>query len=183
MDDRVFAAERVRAPRKDNSNRAEQMALSEVPAAFGIRGGTTMFGTNLVARRSKPEQIADQAWEHLLATVNSAGESVRGAARDTARSARRSTSHLAGGASNRVNSVADEAWRRATAASAALAGRRPGLPWLWIIGAVGVGATIGWAAGSSARALIAREGTDPGTTEGVEFVELAPPIASVRLNN
>ena len=108
-----------------------------------------MFGTNLVARRSKPEQIADHAWEHLVSTFNSAGDSVRGAARDTARSARRGTSHLADGAGDRVNSVRDEAWRRATAASAALAGRRPGLPWLWIIGAVGVGAAIGWAAGSS----------------------------------
>ncbi|MGW4461678.1 hypothetical protein [Micromonospora sp. NPDC004704] len=142
-----------------------------------------MFGTNLVARRSKPEQIADQAWQHLQATFGSAGESVRHVARDTAHSARRGTSHLADGAGDRVSSVADEAWRRATAASAALAGRRPGLPWLWIIGAAGLGAAIGWAAGSAARAVIAREGADPSTTESVEFVEVTPPNPSVRLHN
>ena len=42
-----------------------------------------MFGTNLLDRRSKPERIADQAWEHLLSAVSYAGDSVR----DTARSA------------------------------------------------------------------------------------------------
>ncbi|WP_121156278.1 hypothetical protein [Micromonospora pisi] len=142
-----------------------------------------MFGTNLVAHRSKPEKITDQAWAHLQSTFGSAGDSVRDAARHTAHSARRGTVHLADGASNRVSSVKDEAWRRATAASAALAGRRPGLPWLWIIGAAGIGAALGWAAGSAARAMIAREGDEPGTSEGVEFVELSPPPnASVRMN-
>ena len=28
-----------------------------------------MFGTNLLDRRSKPERIADQAWDHLLSAV------------------------------------------------------------------------------------------------------------------
>ncbi|MEK8109823.1 hypothetical protein NKG94_45990 [Micromonospora sp. M12] len=52
-----------------------------------------MFGTNLLDRRSKPERIADQAWEHLLSVVNSAGDSVR----DTARAARHNSSDLADG--------------------------------------------------------------------------------------
>ncbi|MFK3981862.1 hypothetical protein ACI2K4_15985 [Micromonospora sp. NPDC050397] len=168
-----------------------------------------MFGTNLMARRSRTEQIADQAWEHLQSafgsagdtvrhsvrsagdtvrdatrhTVHSAGDTVRDATRHTVHSARRGTSHLAGEAGDRVGAMRDEAWRRATAASAALAGRRPGLPWLWIIGAAGVGAALGWAAGSAARAMIARQGEDPATAEAVEFVELTPPPNTVRLNN
>jgi hypothetical protein len=142
-----------------------------------------MFGTNLMARRSRTEQIGDQAWEHLVAAVNSAGESVRGATRDTAHSARRTTSDLASGAGDRVNSVADEAWRRATAASAALAGRRPGMPWLWIIGAAGVGTAIGWAAGSAARAMIARQGAEPGTTESVKFVDVTHPNSPIRVDS
>lgn len=142
-----------------------------------------MFGTNLMARRSRTEQIADQAWEQLQSTFSSAGDSVRDATRHTVRSARRGTTHLAGEAGDRVGAVRDEAWRRATAASAALAGRRPGLPWLWIIGAAGVGAALGWAAGSAARAMIAREGEDPGTAEAVEFVELTPPPNTVRMSN
>ena len=38
-----------------------------------------MFATpKLLDRRSKPERVADQAWQHLLSTVESAGESLKG---------------------------------------------------------------------------------------------------------
>ncbi|PWU59979.1 hypothetical protein DLE60_13530, partial [Micromonospora globispora] len=65
-----------------------------------------MFGTTLLERRSKPERITDQAWQHLVSAASSAGDSVR--------SARRSGSDLADGASELVGSAADEARRRAT---------------------------------------------------------------------
>ena len=69
-----------------------------------------MFGTHLLDRRSKPERIADQAWEYLL--------SAAGSAKDTARSAGQRTSHVADDASSvvgsAVGSAADEAMRRAS---------------------------------------------------------------------
>ncbi|MFC5944206.1 hypothetical protein, partial [Micromonospora harpali] len=107
-----------------------------------------MFGTNLLERRSKPERIADQAWQHLASAVASAGDSVR----DTARSARRSGSGLADEAGDLVGSAAEEAHRRAVLAFDALAGRRPALPWALLVGAALAGADAGWAAGSGGRA-------------------------------
>ncbi|MFD0822815.1 hypothetical protein ACFQ0D_31835, partial [Micromonospora zhanjiangensis] len=83
-----------------------------------------MFGTNLLERRSRTERIADQAWQHLVAAVTSAGDTVRDTARDTARSAKLSGTDLADEARDRVGSAADEAWQRATRAFDALAGRR-----------------------------------------------------------
>ncbi|MEV4724774.1 hypothetical protein AB0K29_14110, partial [Micromonospora humida] len=68
-----------------------------------------MIGSNLLERRSKPERIADQAWHHLLSAVDSAGDSVR----DAARSVRDSGLADAG---DLVGSTADEARRRATLA-------------------------------------------------------------------
>jgi len=132
-----------------------------------------MFGTSLLDRRSKPERIADQAWEQVLSAVNSAGD----VARDGVRSAKRATAQLADGAGDRVVPVANEAWHRATSAVDALAGRRPGLPWGWLIGAGLAGAAIGWAVGSMARAAMTRaEATR--TAEHLEFVDadsLKPP--------
>ncbi|MGV9808298.1 hypothetical protein [Micromonospora chersina] len=84
-----------------------------------------MFGSTLLDRRSKPERVADQAWQQLLAAAGSAGDSVR----DAARSARRNSSGLADDATDLVGSAAEEARRRASLAFDALAGRRPALPW------------------------------------------------------
>lgn len=127
-----------------------------------------MFGTNLLDRRSKPERIADQAWEHLLSVVNSAGDSVR----DTARAARDNSSDLADGAGDLVGSAADEARRRASLAFDALAGRQPALPWTLLIGAALVGAAVGWAVGSAARAAGSR---DDSAVDDVEFVDVDRP--------
>ncbi|MFF3856517.1 hypothetical protein [Micromonospora sp. NPDC002575] len=141
-----------------------------------------MFGTNLLERRSKPERIADQAWQHLASAVVSAGDSVRG----TARSARRSGSGLAddagdlvGSAGELVGSAADEARRRAVLAFDALAGRRPALPWGLLIGAALAGAAIGWAAGSAARAAGRRGERD---VEEIEFVDVDRPNSPVGLD-
>ncbi|MEU8181619.1 hypothetical protein AB0B85_10745 [Micromonospora sp. NPDC049044] len=127
-----------------------------------------MFGTNVLDRRSRPERIADHAWEQLLSAVNSAGDSVR----DTARSARRNSGDLADGAGDLVGSAAEEARRRASLAFDALAGRQPALPWTLLIGAALVGVAVGWAVGSAARAAGSR---DDRAVDDVEFVDVDRP--------
>ncbi|MFG1952668.1 hypothetical protein [Micromonospora sp. NPDC048830] len=134
-----------------------------------------MLGTNLLERRGKPERITDQAWQHLLSAVSSAGDTVR----DTARSARRSGSGLAGEAGDLVGSAADEARRRAVLAFDSLAGRRPALPWALLIGAALVGAAVGWAAGTAARAAGSRTDYD---ADDVEFVDVDRPNSPVGLD-
>lgn len=134
-----------------------------------------MFGTTMLERRSKPERIADQAWEHLVSAINSASGS--------ARSAKRRTSHFADEAGDRVGSTADEAWQRATTAFDALAGRRPGLPWTWIMGAGLIGAAVGWAAATAARTAIASGGDESRTNGRVEFVDVDRPSTPVSLDN
>ncbi|WP_320066765.1 hypothetical protein [Micromonospora sp. RTGN7] len=129
-----------------------------------------MFGTDLLERRSKPERIADQAWQHLVSAFGSAGDSVR----DTARSARRNGSGLADDAGDLVGSAAEEARRRAVLAFDSLAGRRPALPWTLLIGAALVGAAVGWAAGSAARAA---GGRGEASADDIEFVDVARPDA------
>lgn len=126
-----------------------------------------MFGTNLLERRSKPERIADHAWHHLVSVVNSAGDNIR----DTARSARHTSVGLADDAGDLMGSAADEARRRATRAFDALAGRRPALPWALLIGAALVGAAIGWAAGTAARAA----GSQDRSVDDIEFVDVERP--------
>ncbi|MBQ1051725.1 hypothetical protein KBX50_25085 [Micromonospora sp. C51] len=126
-----------------------------------------MFGTHLLERRSKPERIADQAWQHLVAAVNNAGDSIR----DTARTARHSSAGLAGDAGDLVESAAEEARHRASRAFDALAGRRPALPWTLLIGAALVGAAVGWAAGTAARAAGSRDRA----LEDIEFVDVDRP--------
>ncbi|KXK62491.1 hypothetical protein AWW66_08015 [Micromonospora rosaria] len=135
-----------------------------------------MFGTNLLERRSKPERIADEAWQHLVSAVNTAGDSVR----EAARSARRNGSGLADDATDLVGSAADEARQRAVRAFDALAGRRPALPWALLIGAALAGAAIGWAASSAARVAAARDGRP---ADDIEFVDVDRPNSPVGLDN
>lgn len=134
-----------------------------------------MFGSTLLHRRTMPERIADQAWQHLTTAVNSAGDSVR----DTARSAHRNGLSLAddagdlvGTAGDLVGSAADEARRRALLAFDALAGRRPALPWVLLVGAALAGVAIGWAAGSAARAVGSRGDRN---MDDIEFVDVDRP--------
>ncbi|MGI5214511.1 hypothetical protein [Plantactinospora sp. CA-290183] len=143
-----------------------------------------MLGTNLLDRRSKPERIADQAWEHLTNTMSSAGDSVRHAAHGTIDPVRRTGSQLTGQAGDLVSTAADEAWHRANRAYDALAGRRPGLPWGWLIGAGLLGAALGWAAGTAARAAIARAENElpAAETEPVDFVDVDRSSSTVRLD-
>lgn len=133
-----------------------------------------MFGTTLLDRR-RPERIADQAWQHLVSAVSSAGDSVR----DTARSARRGGSGLADDATGLVGSAAEEARRRATLAFDALAGRRPALPWTLLISTALVGAALGWAAGTAARAA----GSRTRDADEIEFVDVDRPNSPVGLDD
>ncbi|GHJ14137.1 hypothetical protein [Micromonospora sp. AKA38] len=133
-----------------------------------------MFGSSLLDRRSKPERVADQAWQHLLDAVGTAGDSVR----DATRVARRSSSGLADEATDLVGSAADEARRRAGLAFDALAGRRPALPWTLLIAAALAGAAIGWAAGTAARAAGSRERA----ADEIEFVDVDRPNSPAGLD-
>ncbi|MEU2613976.1 hypothetical protein ABZ570_20685 [Micromonospora sp. NPDC007271] len=133
-----------------------------------------MFGTTLLDHRSKPERITDQAWQHLASAVGSAGDGVRGAAR----SARRNGSGLAEDAGDLIGSAADEARRRAVLAFDALAGRRPALPWALLVSAALVGAAIGWAAGTAARAA----GSRTPDVEEIEFVDVDRPNSPADLD-
>ncbi|MDG4764984.1 hypothetical protein O7632_12870 [Solwaraspora sp. WMMD406] len=123
-----------------------------------------MFATNLLERRRKPQRITDQAWEHLVSAVGSAG--------DSARSARRQTSQLAAEAGHRVGPISTEARHRAMAAFDALAGRRPGLPWAWIVGAGAAGVALGWLAGAMARSAISARDDARGVDSRIEFVDV-----------
>ncbi|MEH0842145.1 hypothetical protein V6U81_07100 [Micromonospora sp. CPCC 205711] len=130
-----------------------------------------MFGSNLLERRSKPERIADQAWQQLAAAIGNAGDSVR----DAARTVRGSGGSGLSDAGDLVGSAADEARRRATLAFDALAGRRPALPWTLLISAALVGAAIGWAAGTAARAAGSRDRA----VDDIEFVDVDRPSSPV----
>ncbi|GAA3772940.1 hypothetical protein [Micromonospora maritima] len=133
-----------------------------------------MFGSSLMDRRSKTERVADQAWEHLLSAVGTAGDSVR----DATRAARRNSSGLADDATDLVGSAAEEARRRASLAFDALAGRRPALPWTLLIAAALAGAAVGWAAGTAARAAGSRERA----ADEIEFVDVDRPNSPAGLD-
>jgi hypothetical protein len=75
--------------------------------------------------------LAEQAWENLSSTVESAGKRARSAADE---------------ASHRMTSTSKEAKRRADAAIDALAGRQPSKPWGWLVGLAAAGVALGWLA-------------------------------------
>lgn len=131
-----------------------------------------MIGTKWINGTNQP-RIAEQAWDQVVGAVGSAGGS--------ARSAKQRTASLADAAGSRVGSVADEARARANAAMDALAGRRPGLPWTWVVGAGLVGVAIGWAAGMVGQAAISRaveEDGNPQLTDEIEIVDVDRPPAN-----
>jgi hypothetical protein len=109
-----------------------------------------MFGRH-ESRRHKAERITGQAWENLVSAVGSAGSSTRSAGRRAAA--------LIDGTSNRVESGAKEARRRAGAAFDALAGRRPARPW-GLLAAVSLGGlALGWVAALLGRRVTPRKDT------------------------
>lgn len=130
-----------------------------------------MFGSNRLSRRDRTEQVAEQAWQQLVARVAAKG--------DPARSARRSSTRLTDNVSGRVRSATDEARYRAGAALDALAGRRPGLPWSWLAAAAFVGTAVGLAAGGR-KAHSRKHSAD--ANGRVEFVDVDKPSAPVSLD-
>ncbi|WIM97909.1 hypothetical protein ACTOB_001469 [Actinoplanes oblitus] len=127
-----------------------------------------MFAT----RKNRTERTAAEAWNHLSAAMASAGETGKDTAakvdkksRRLARKASKKGSYLA----ERASGAADEAWVRANAAAAALAGRKPGRPWGLIAGIGLLGLAAGWAAASTARAAIERQAEN----EQLELAETA----------
>ena len=78
-------------------------------------------------------------------------------------------SKLSGKANKKVNKAADEAFARATLAANALSGKKPGLPWGLIIGVGLLGAALGWAAATTARAALERQAEN----EELELAETA----------
>jgi len=130
--------------------------------------------------KNKAERTAAQAWDYLSSAMAAAGESARDVGKQTAGGAGAKASELAGKAgktsskladkaTSKVSSVADEAWARANAAANALAGRKPPLPWglLALIGLIG--AAVGWAAATTARAALERQAEN----EELELAESA----------
>jgi hypothetical protein len=122
----------------------------------------------MFATRKKTERTAAQAWDYLSSAMASAGESAKGAAGDIADKAGKKGQKLAAKARTKAekrgqylgakaSDAADEAWYRANAAAAALAGRRPRRSWGMVAGAGLLGVAIGWAAASSARAALERQ--------------------------
>lgn len=129
-----------------------------------------MFATN-----SKTERTATQAWDYLASAMTSAGESAKDTAGDIADKAGKKGQKLAKKANKRsqklrtkaekrgqylgakASGAADEAWYRANAAAAALAGRKPRRSWVLVAGAGLLGVAVGWAAASSARAALERQ--------------------------
>lgn len=103
-----------------------------------------MLSTQWTTRRTRDaEKLTEDAWDNLVAAMDSAGHTARTVADD---------------AQTKVGAAADEALRRASAAVDALAGRRAALPWAWIAGAALAGAVVGWLGATAVkRALAAAE--------------------------
>jgi hypothetical protein len=145
----------------------------------------------MLSRKNKAERTAAQAWDYLSSAMAAAGESARDAAKHTAGAASakaseladtagktssklvnkagRKSTKLADSTTSKVNSVADEAWARANAAANALAGRKPPRPWGVFAGLALIGAALGWAAATIARAALERQAEN----EELELAESA----------
>ena len=145
----------------------------------------------MFSRTKKAERTANQAWDYLSSAMAAATESARDAgshavdvtsakaAKLANRAGRKSSklatkagkggALLAGAAGGKVISAKDEAWARANAAANALAGRKPATPWGLIIGAGLLGAALGWAAATTARAALERQAEQ----EELELAETA----------
>jgi len=91
-----------------------------------------MFGRT--SKTAKAQQLAEDAWDALVSTWESARDRTGDLVEDT---------------QDRVGTAKDEAWRRAGAALDALAGRRPSKPWALLFAAVAAGAALGWVAAAA----------------------------------
>jgi hypothetical protein len=134
----------------------------------------------MFSRKNRAERTAAQAWDYLSSAMAAAGESARDVGKHTADvagtkaseladKAGRKSAKLADKAGSKVNAAADEAWARANAAANALAGRKPPRPWGLFAGIALIGAALGWAAATTARAALERKAEN----EELELAESA----------
>jgi hypothetical protein len=91
-----------------------------------------MFGRT--SKTTKAQEIAEDAWDALVSTWESARDRTGDMVVDT---------------TDVVGSAKDEAWRRAGNALDALAGRSPTKPWALLFAAVAAGAALGWVAATA----------------------------------
>jgi hypothetical protein len=101
------------------------------------------MGSQLSRRTREAERTAAQAWDELVSAIESGGA--------TARSLARRGADLADEAGDRLRPAVRESRRRASAAAAALSGRRAPIQWELILAAGIGGAVVGWAAGMLVR--------------------------------
>jgi hypothetical protein len=151
----------------------------------------------MLSSKRKAEGTAAQAWDYLSSAMAAAGETAKHTAEmagEVASKAGGKSHQLAGKAGRKrakmtrkagkkgqylvgsASHKADEAWARANAAAAALAGRRPGRPWGLIASVALVGIAIGWAAASSARAVVERQAEE----EELELANTAVVVTPAR---
>jgi hypothetical protein len=131
-------------------------------------------------RTRDAERVASAAWDEFVDALGRAG--------GTARSVRRRTRKLAGGAGGRVGAATSEGRWRARATRNALAGRRTPMPLAWIAGAVAAGVAVGLLAGAAVRralpgeaeALALEEAAASDVAAPVALVEATVPVARER---
>ena len=91
-----------------------------------------MFGRT--SKTAKAQEIAEDAWDALVSTWESA---------------RDRTGDLVVDTTDRVGSAKEEAWRRAGYALDAIAGRTPSKPWALLFATLAAGAALGWVAATA----------------------------------
>jgi hypothetical protein len=126
----------------------------------------------MFSSQRRAERTTAQAWEYLSSAMAAAADSANRTGRrgaELADRAGRRSQKLANEASRRATAVGNEAWSRANAAADALAGRKPGRPWALILGCTLIGAALGWAAATTARAALERQAEN----EELELAETA----------
>jgi hypothetical protein len=110
-----------------------------------------MFGRT--SKTARAQEVAEDAWDALLSTWESA---------------RDRTGDLVVDTTDSLGSAKDEAWRRAGNALDALAGRSPGKPWALLFAAVAAGAALGWVAATA----IGRQASLPAFDDDTEPSDL-----------
>ena len=137
-------------------------------------------------RRRHAESVAEDAWDTLVSALDDAkafGGKVKDRASDWADeagdrydTASKRATRAYGTASDRVGSVSNEAWGRASLALDALSGKRQRTPWGWIAVAVLGGVAVGWAVAASAPKAI-QAAQDRFADDPDEFPATAEPPA------
>jgi hypothetical protein len=176
-------AERTAAQAWDNLSSAmaaaTETALQAGKQTADLAGGLADKATGLA---DKATGLADKA-TGLADKAAQSAQTVGRRSNKLAAKASKKSNKLAARAGKKSNKLgkkaggtADEAWTRANAAAAALAGRRPGRPWGLIAGVALLGAAIGWAVANSANTALRRQAEE----EELELAETAIIVTPAR---